>query len=120
MSNQPMSEMMKGVYDKTTEGPVGIAVKYIDDCVQASVAKGLFGTVALWKACAVVIDHVKVQREALLLAGNVITLFERGDVKATALMIEEFKRAATKARLHQFVEPTQYPKLEEQFKPTPQ
>lgn len=113
---KPMSEMMKDVHNKAAEGPVGQAIKFLDDCVKAAVAKGLYKTVPLWKCCAIVVDHVRVQREALLVAAQVVELFEKGDVKQAAGMIAEFKKYAVRARLHQFVEPTKYPSLEEQLR----
>lgn len=116
MSKESMAEMMKGVHDKTTEGPVGVAVKYLIDCVDVATKRGLFKTTALWQACAVVVDHVRVQRQALLVAGKLVAALETGEAAEIAAWLVEFKALAVKARLHQFVEPSQYPKLEEQFR----
>lgn len=117
---KPMKEMMENVANKSSEGPVGKAIAYLNDCVHAAVGRGLFKTVGLWRCVAIIVDHVRVQREALLCASSMVIAFESGDVKDTAAWLAEFKKHAVRARLHQFVQPTEYPKLERDLNPTKQ
>lgn len=103
-----MGRMLRGMPGKGKAlGPVGEATEVLQGAIKQAKEKGLYANSPIFNSMAVILDHASKVRSALFLAVSIVDELEEvkewtpENAKKMATMIQAFKGAAVKARLHQ-------------------
>ena len=115
--------MMEDVNDGVTPqqaknmGPLGNAILLLKKAIMHAVKEKVYNSSPTFKAIAVVIDHVDCQREALWKAVDLVNALENNLIGTDSIprFIEEFKKAAVKARMQQFVPESKLKEYNDEF-----
>lgn len=112
---QMMQDVIDGISGRKKKelGPVGEAAIVLASAIRLAKEKNLYETSPVFRSSHVILDHVKQCRVALEAAAQVVNALEdpKFDTKNMHLVVAQFKAAAVKARLHQYVPLEKLPEL---------
>ena len=107
------------IFKKKPWGPVSQAIEHLEKTVAGARASGLYEKEEVFRALAVLLDHVSRQRLALEAAVPIVNelLKKAPDSTVLAKLIVSFQEKAVQARLHQYVPTKLYADLTPKSKP---